>query len=111
MGSEVITLSFDNVFSIETITHPEFGDLSVEILELHDENDGIGPYECHGYVGYDRGQDYHVVDDIELLNEGDLTKEQYEAASSWVKSMWQNGKIDAVVNTFEPEEEEYESEY
>ena len=32
-------------------------------------NDGIGPYECHGYKGYDKGKDYI---EVEGNQEGDF---------------------------------------
>jgi hypothetical protein len=37
--------------------------LDVDVDDLG--NDGIGPYECHGYRGYDHGRDY--VEDFTIV--------------------------------------------
>ena len=97
----VHSVSFDNMNSIATIDHPEFGELSLYISDYHDESDGIGSYECHGYVGFDAGKTYRVVDDIELVDDSSMTKNQFEAASNWVKKMWNDGLIEAEVASFE----------
>lgn len=34
------------------------------------ENDGIGPYEYWGAKGYDKGQDYAVIDSVEFEDSG-----------------------------------------
>ena len=52
-----------------------------DILKAADvttENDGIGSYECHGAVGYDKGTNYLVFEgDDEILLEN-LTEAQSE---------------------------------
>ena len=39
------------------------------------ENDGIGPYEYWGAKGYDKGQDYAVIDSVEFEDNG-LSQEE-----------------------------------
>ena len=41
----------------------QFHSDNLEVKESHSkENDGIGSYDCHGYMGYDYGTDYYEGD-------------------------------------------------
>ena len=53
--------------------------------ELTAENDGIGGYEYCGFKGYDRGQDYFIVEDISW-RKGDFTPAINEQIDKYIES-------------------------
>jgi hypothetical protein len=47
------------------------------------QNDGIGAYECHGFRGYDKGEDYIWLEDIHW-NRDQYSEQQNVLIWDWV---------------------------
>ena len=58
-------INYSGITGKVTVEDEEF-DVEFDALDCFISNDGIGGYECHGYRGFDSGQDY--VEDFTLAN-------------------------------------------
>lgn len=74
-------MTFENV-SIEVPFKEDYITVDVEAYYTM-ENDGIGSYECWGFKGFDRGEDYVYVQNAKW-DESLYTAEQNDAIRKYV---------------------------
>jgi len=70
---------------VEIASRPDVTSIEVT-LSYYWENDGIGPYEYWGSVGFDRGHDYVTIEDYSYDKTG-MTAEEIKTIDSMIETM------------------------
>ena len=76
---------------VEIASRPDVTSIEVTLSYVW-ENDGIGPYEYWGSVGFDRGHDYVTIEDYSYDKTG-MTAEEIKTIDSMIENMmedWSN---------------------
>lgn len=86
-----IRTAYRTLDEVEIASRPD--DTSIEVtLSYYWENDGIGPYEYWGSVGFDHGHNYVVIEDYSYDKTG-MTAEEIKTIDSMIENMmedWSN---------------------
>lgn len=93
---------------VEIASRPDVTSIEVT-LSYYWENNGIGPYEYWGSVGFDRGHDYVTIEDYSYDKTG-MTAEEIKTIDSMIETMlddWANNITDDDSDS-EPDDYEYE---
>ena len=80
---------------VEIASRPDVTSIEVTLSYVW-ENDGIGPYEYWGSVGFDRGHDYVTIEDYSYDKTG-MTAEEIKTIDSMIETMlddWANSIAD-----------------
>ena len=76
---------------VEIASRPDVTSIEVTLSYIW-ENDGIGPYEYWGSVGFDRGNNYVTIEDYSYDKTG-MTDEEIKTIDSMIETMleeWAN---------------------
>ena len=76
---------------VEIASRPDVTSIEVTLSYIW-ENDGIGPYEYWGSVGFDRGNNYVTIEDYSYDKTG-MTAEEIKTIDSMIETMleeWAN---------------------
>lgn len=105
--------AYKTLDEVEIAARPDLFEIEVT-LSYYWENDGIGPYEYWGAVGFDKGTDYVVIEDYDYDKEG-MTPEEIEIINSMIDkklNAWateiEEDDADADPDDYEPDYYDYE---
>lgn len=83
--------------------------LEIEILKHEIENSGIGHYECHGFRGFDSGQDDVLVTDYRIVSvNGNNSPSLIEWTTHHFQKLWDDCKVEFKVDEVERSKREYD---
>jgi len=106
MSNHTTTKTLDE---IEIASRPDTEELEVT-LSYYWENDGIGPYEYWGAVGYDKGTDYVVIEDYDYDKSG-MTPEEIENINSMIDKNLNTWTTQIEEESADDQEADYKDDY